>query len=88
MLEYFTELANEGFIKWSDSLDTPAPELFDSIEGLHLGYYDLINFYFKDGYPVGFSDESLLLKIQKLIVAITPVIGHIVFIETGNIPYH
>ncbi|HFE3207846.1 TPA: hypothetical protein ACF3H7_003625 [Providencia stuartii] len=56
LLVYFTELANNGYIKHSDSIEKPHNALFDSEEKLHLGNYDLIIFYFKDGFPVGFSD--------------------------------
>lgn len=56
LLEYFTGLANAGYIKLTSSIDSPDPDLYNSTENLHLGYYDLITFYFKDGFPVGFSD--------------------------------
>ncbi|MFH6840980.1 hypothetical protein [Providencia rettgeri] len=56
LLEYFTELANEGYINLSSSIESPNPDLYNSMENLHLGYYDLITFYFKDGFPIGFSD--------------------------------
>ncbi|WP_323086558.1 hypothetical protein [Providencia alcalifaciens] len=56
LLEYFTGLANAGYIALSNSIDSPDPDLFNSMENLHLGHYDLTTFYFKDGFPVGFSD--------------------------------
>lgn len=60
LLEYFTGLANNGYIKLNNSISDPDCNLFDSVEVFRLGSYDLINFYFKNGFPVGFSNVLVM----------------------------